>query len=74
MSEDHAYTILVAQAKNRDKQALEDLIRAVQAYGDNLAGRMVSSPSDAEDATQEILIKVITHLSPLPITRAATLV
>jgi RNA polymerase sigma factor (sigma-70 family) len=53
---------LVEQAKGGDKQALESLIRSIQDRIYNLAVRMLFFPADAEDATQEILIKVITHL------------
>ncbi len=53
---------LVVQAKNGDKKALEDVIRGIQALIYGLAIRMLWHPADAEDATQEILIKVITHL------------
>ncbi len=54
--------VLVNQAKQGNREALEDLIRMVrdQVYG--LALRMLSQPQDAEDATQEILVKVVTHL------------
>jgi DNA-directed RNA polymerase specialized sigma24 family protein len=53
---------LVEQAKGGDKHALEALIRSMQDRIYGLAVRMLLHPSDAEDATQEILIKVITHL------------
>ena len=55
--------ILVEQAKAGDKTALESLIRRIQSRVYNLSLRMLWHPGDAEDATQEILIKVITHLS-----------
>jgi len=53
---------LVAQAKGGDRVALEELVSAVadDVYG--LAIRMLWHPHDAEDATQEILVKVITNL------------
>jgi RNA polymerase sigma factor (sigma-70 family) len=50
-----------AQAGNRD--ALEQLITRHQAWIYNIVLRMVYLPQDAEDATQEILIKLITKLS-----------
>jgi RNA polymerase sigma factor (sigma-70 family) len=53
---------LVEQAKGGDKHALEALIRSIQDRIYGLALRMLFYPADAEDATQEILIKVITHL------------
>jgi len=53
---------LVEQAKEGDKDALEEVIRKIQDRVYGLAIRMLYYPADAEDATQEILIKVITHL------------
>ncbi len=55
--------VLVEQAKEGNKAALEAIVRRVQDQVYNLALRMLWQPADAEDATQEILIKVITHLS-----------
>ena len=54
---------LVDLAKEGHKEALEDLVREIQGRIYNLALRALFLPADAEDATQEILIKVITHLS-----------
>jgi RNA polymerase sigma factor (sigma-70 family) len=53
----------VAAAQAGDAHALEDVLRFCQEPVYHLALRMVWNPSDAEDATQEILIKVLTHLS-----------
>jgi len=50
-------------ALNGDKQALELLLGGVQDMVYNLSLRMLGSPHDAEDATQEILIKTMTGLS-----------
>ncbi|MBC3798231.1 RNA polymerase sigma factor [Acetobacterium tundrae] len=50
-------------AVNGDKQALETLLGSVQDMVYNLSLRMLGSPHDAEDATQEILIKIMTGLS-----------
>ncbi len=55
--------VLVEKAVNGDKQALEDLILSVKDKVYNLSLRMLWNPTDAEDVTQEILIKVITNLS-----------
>lgn len=55
--------ILIEQAKRGSQQALETLIEQVQDQVYNLALRMLQLPADAEDATQEILIRMITHLS-----------
>ena len=46
-----------------EKKALENLVRHIQDGVYRLALRMLAHPQDAEDAAQEILIKVITHLS-----------
>jgi len=53
---------LVEQAKGGDRDALEELVRRIQDRVYGLALRMLYHPADAEDATQEILIKIITHL------------
>jgi RNA polymerase sigma factor (sigma-70 family) len=50
-----------AQAGNRE--ALEQLIARHQRWIYNIVLRMLYYPQDAEDTTQEILIKVITKLS-----------
>jgi RNA polymerase sigma factor (sigma-70 family) len=54
---------LVEGAKEGDKKALEDLILKIQDKVYGLALRTLYNPSDAEDASQEILLKIITHLS-----------
>lgn len=54
---------LVEQAKNGDRAALEKLVLRHQAWIYNIAVRMVFQPQDAEDVTQEVLVKVITKLS-----------
>ena len=54
---------LVDLAKEGKKDALEELVRGIQDRIYNLALRALFLPPDAEDATQEILIKVITHLA-----------
>jgi len=54
---------LVARAKGGDRDALEGLVRRHQAWIYNIAVRMLYHPQDAEDATQEILIKALTRLS-----------
>ncbi len=55
--------IYVRMAKSGEKNGLENLVHHIQDRIYGLAIRMLYSPYDAEDATQEILIKVITHLS-----------
>jgi RNA polymerase sigma factor (sigma-70 family) len=54
---------LVEKAKNGDRAALEKLVLRHQAWIYNIAVRMVFRPQDAEEVTQEVLIKVITKLS-----------
>jgi RNA polymerase sigma factor (sigma-70 family) len=45
-----------------DREAAEEVMRAVQDRVYRLALRMLGHPQDAEDATQEILVIVLTHL------------
>jgi RNA polymerase sigma factor (sigma-70 family) len=54
---------LVIRARSGDRDALEALIRWHQPWIFNIALRMLAHPQDAEDATQEILLKTITRLS-----------
>ena len=54
---------LVEQAKNGERAALEKLVLRHQAWIYNIAVRMVFRPQDAEEVTQEVLVKVITKLS-----------
>lgn len=54
---------LVELAKEGDREALKDLLLKIKDRIFGLAVRMLGHPMDAEDATQEILIKIITHLS-----------
>ena len=54
---------LAAKATAGDKKALETLIVSLQDTVFNLSLRMLGTFADAEDATQDILLKVITHLS-----------
>jgi RNA polymerase sigma factor (sigma-70 family) len=53
----------VRQAKKGHKQALETVVGNIQERIYGLSLRMLGNAEDAEDETQEILIKVITHLS-----------
>lgn len=54
---------LIEEAVSGDKKALETLLCGVQDMVFNLSLRMLGVVPDAEDAAQEILIKVMTHLS-----------
>jgi RNA polymerase sigma factor (sigma-70 family) len=62
-SPDHEDQKLVLCARSGDRKALEELVQRHQAWIYNIAIRMLYHPQDAEDATQEILIKVLTRLS-----------
>ncbi|RPJ06526.1 MAG: RNA polymerase sigma factor [Spirochaetaceae bacterium] len=62
---------IIARILSGDKQALEQLIRKYQDWIYNLAIRMVIKPEDAEDVTQEILVKVITNLNKFDPSRAS---
>ncbi|MGA2331985.1 MAG: RNA polymerase sigma factor [Syntrophales bacterium] len=53
---------LVERAKMGDKDVLEEIVRRIQDNVYGLAIRMLFIPADAEDATQEILVKVIINL------------
>jgi RNA polymerase sigma factor (sigma-70 family) len=55
--------LLVARARSGESDALEELVRRHQPWIYNIAVRMLYHPQDAQDATQEILIKALTHLS-----------
>lgn len=54
---------LVALAVGGNRTALEDLLQMVEPFVFNLSLRMLGNVADAQDATQEILIRIMTHLS-----------
>ena len=54
---------LVRLAQGGNREALEQLMTRHQSWIYNIALRMVYLPQDAEDATQEILVKLMTRLS-----------
>jgi RNA polymerase sigma factor (sigma-70 family) len=54
---------LVARAQDGNREALEVLIKRHQSWIYNLVLRMIYHPDDAQDATQEILFKLVTKLS-----------
>lgn len=54
---------LVAAAVTGNREALEELVLRHQAWIYNIALRMVWNPQDAEDVTQEVLIKIVTRLA-----------
>ncbi|MCI0409766.1 MAG: RNA polymerase sigma factor [Acidobacteria bacterium] len=54
---------LLERIRRGDRHALEQLIRRHQAWIYNIAVRMVWDPHEAEDVTQEVLVKVITSVA-----------
>lgn len=63
MTEESALEGVARRALDGQRDALDDLVRALQPDVYRLAVRMLWNREDAEDATQEILIRVITRLS-----------
>lgn len=55
----------VEAARQGNRAALDAVVRAAEKPVYNLALRMLAHPADAEDATQEILVKIVTHLGSL---------
>jgi RNA polymerase sigma factor (sigma-70 family) len=53
---------LARRAADGDRAALADLVRALQQPMYRLALRFLGHPQDAEDATQEILVRIVTNL------------
>ncbi|MGE5351287.1 MAG: RNA polymerase sigma factor [Ignavibacteriales bacterium] len=56
------FSTLIEQAKAGNRASLEKIIREIQDKVYGLALRMLYNPADADDATQEILIRIITNL------------
>lgn len=63
--------VQVAAARRGSRAALEAVVRAAERPVYNLALRMLAHPADAQDATQEILIKIVTNLGALREVEAA---
>lgn len=53
---------LVAEAQAGSREALEGVVRGVRNDVYGLALRFLWHPEDAEDATQDILVRIVTHL------------
>ena len=62
-STDNELQALIDQATAGDKESLETLLLGVQDLVFNLSLRMLGTFPDAQDASQDILLKVMTHLS-----------
>lgn len=56
-------TSLALAAQQGDQVALEELCRRLQGPMYRLALRFTGQPADAEDAAQEVLVRLVTHLS-----------
>ena len=61
--ENQELSALIEQATAGDRAALEMVLTGVQDLVFNLSLRMLGTFHDAEDASQDILLKVMTHLS-----------
>ena len=62
-SADEGDRALVARARAGENSAFEELVQRHQRWIYNVAVRMLYHPQDAEDATQEVLVKALTRLS-----------
>lgn len=60
---DQEMAAIIERAVAGDKEALETVLTGVQDLVFNLSLRMLGTFPDAEDASQDILLKVMTHLS-----------
>lgn len=63
MNKNENLTALIDKAIAGDRDSLETVILSVRDLIFNLSLRMLGTFHDAEDATQDIILKVITHLS-----------
>lgn len=63
MKTNEELSVLISKATAGDKESLETIIMSIQDLVFNLALRMLGTFPDAEDAAQDILLKVTTHLS-----------
>ena len=61
---------LIMAALKGDKKSLNELLIKHQGFIYNIALKMLNGIADAEDATQEILIKIVTNLSKYDSTKA----
>lgn len=55
--------ILIGLALGGDRSSLSELVKRHQQYIFNVAMKMINSVEDAEDVTQEILVKLVTSLA-----------
>ncbi|WP_373523437.1 RNA polymerase sigma factor [Aquiflexum sp.] len=55
--------VLIAKAVSGDRSSLSELVKRHQQYIFNIAMKMINNVEDAEDVTQEILVKLLTNLA-----------
>ena len=58
----HTLEVNARKAQQGDREALEELVAQIQGKVYGIAMRMLWHPEDSQDATQEILLRVVTHL------------
>lgn len=63
MNKNENLTVLIDKAIAGDRDSLETVILSVRDFVFNLSLRMLGTFHDAEDATQDILLKIIMHLA-----------
>ena len=63
MKTNEELSVLIGKATAGDKESLETIITSIQGLVFNLSLRMLGTFPDAEDASQDILLKITTHLS-----------
>jgi DNA-directed RNA polymerase specialized sigma24 family protein len=63
MSRDRELEEAVERARQGNRDALESVVEQVQDQVYGIALRMLWHPEDARDATQEILVRVVTRLA-----------
>lgn len=61
----------IEAARQGNRAALDEIVRAAERPVYNIALRMLANRADAEDATQEILIKIVTNIGGLRDVNAA---
>jgi RNA polymerase sigma factor (sigma-70 family) len=60
---DKSDLVLIEEVLKGNKKSLNDLIQKHQPFIYNIAWKMIGDPSQAEDLTQEALLKIISNLS-----------
>ena len=66
---DHRDEELITAALRGDRTRLSELVKKHQGYIFNVALKMVNNVADAEDITQEILVKLVTQLGKYDATK-----